>query len=163
MAHASMICNYFKRASIFLMLIIVGITSNLAFCQDNPVNQKLADSLGADSYGMKMYVMAILKTGTAQITDKKLSDSLFVGHMNNIGRLVESGKLIIAGPLEKNEHNYRGIFIFNVKTIDEAKALTKMDRAITSGIFDVEYFNWYGSAALPMYLPVHKKIEKSRH
>ena len=33
-------------------------------------DQKLADSLGADQYGMKPYVIVILKTGKANITDK---------------------------------------------------------------------------------------------
>jgi uncharacterized protein YciI len=155
----SIIGSCFKRTSIFLMLFI----SNAAFCQHTAFDQKLADSLGADSYGMKAYVLAILKTGAAKIDDTKVRDSLFRGHMNNISRLVESGKLTIAGPLQKNDQNYRGIFIFNVKTIAEAKELTKTDPTVTAGIFEIEYFNWYGSAALPVYLPVHKKIEKDKH
>ena len=126
-------------------------------------DQKLADSLGADAYGMKSYVFAILKTGPAKIEEKPVRDSLFRGHMDNINRLVQNGKLIVAGPLQKNDQRYRGIFIFNVKTIEGAKALTKLDPTITSGIFEVEYFNWYGSAALPAYLDVHKKIEKGKH
>jgi uncharacterized protein YciI len=133
-----------------------------AFSQTS-FDKKLADSLGADEYGMKSYVLAILKTGPAKIENKTLRDSLFRGHMDNIGRLVQSGQLIVAGPLQKNDRNYRGIFIFNVKTIEEAKELTRLDPTISSGIFEVEFFNWYGSAALPSYLPVHKKIEKGQH
>src|SRR5215203_1618583 len=71
---------------------------------------KLADSLGGDDYGMKMYVLVILKTGPATF-DKKKTDSLFIGHMSNIGRLARAGKLVVAGPLKKNDRTYRGIFI----------------------------------------------------
>ena len=86
-------------------------------------DKQLADSLGGDDYGMKSYVLVILKTGTATISDKAVTDSLFRGHMQNINRLADAGKLIVAGPLQKNEKTYRGIFILDVKTIDEAKEL----------------------------------------
>jgi len=36
----------------------------------------------------------------------------FRGHLDNINRLVKEEKLVVAGPMCKNEKNYRGIFIF---------------------------------------------------
>lgn len=121
----------------------------------------LADSLGADDYGMKKYLFVILKTGKTIIDDKQLRDSLFKGHMDNIGRLAKEGKLIVAGPIGKNEMNYRGIFIFNVSSREELDKLLKTDPTIEKGIFNVEVFDWYGSAALPTYLPNHDKIQKT--
>ena len=121
---------------------------------------RLAKKLGADEYGMKSYVLVILKTGTNSTTDKKPLDSLFRGHMDNIQRLSAQGKLIVAGPMRKNPNNYRGIFILDVKTQDEAQRLLSTDPTIREKIFDVELYDWYGSAALPTYLPAHTKIEK---
>ena len=121
---------------------------------------RLAKTLGADEYGMKSYVLVILKTGTNTTTDKQTLDSLFRGHMDNIQRLSAQGKLIIAGPMKKNPNNYRGIFILDVKTQDEAHQLLSTDPTIREKIFDVELYDWYGSAALPTYLPAHTKIEK---
>ncbi len=133
-----------------------------AYSQTNPKYDKaLADSLGADENGMKMYVLVMLKTGPAKIEDKKVSDSLFAGHMQNMNRLVGEGKLIVAGPLQKNDKNYRGIFILNVKTVEEGKALVQTDPAVKSGLLDSELYGWYGSAALPMYLPASEKVSKS--
>jgi hypothetical protein len=58
----------------------------------NPKYDKaLADSLGGDDYGMKMYTFVILKTGPNPIHDKKTRDSLFTGHMANINRLASMG------------------------------------------------------------------------
>ena len=74
-------------------------------------NQQLADSLGADDYGMKMYILVILKTGKTKIEDKQKSDSLLMGHLQNIHRLAEAGKLIVAGPMKENAKEYEGIFI----------------------------------------------------
>lgn len=144
-----------------LLTVITLIISLSAFCQSNPKYDKaLADSLGADEYGMKMYVLVLLKTGPVKIEDKKVSDSLFAGHMKNIQRLVDENKLYVAGPLQKNEKNYRGIFILNVKTIDEAKALLQTDPTVKAQVLDAELYGWYGSAALPMYLPASEKVSK---
>lgn len=128
----------------------------------NPKYDKLlADKLGGDDYGMKSYHLVILKTGPNTTTDKELINESFKGHMANIHKLVEEGKLIIAGPLAKNENSFRGIFIFNnVKSTEEVKELLQGDLAIKNGIFDYDIFTWHGSAALPEYLPFSDKIWK---
>lgn len=147
------------------------LTTNLIYGQSktekdtlnaNPNYDKLlADKLGGDDYGMKGYFLVILKTGANTTTDKSLISESFRGHLDNIHRLVKEDKLIVAGPLGKNENNYRGIFILdNIKTIDEAKELLKTDPAIKIGLLDHEIFSWYGSAALPEYLPYSGKIWK---
>ena len=149
----------------YLLLLLLTIAySGTGFCQSsNPNYDKvLADSLGGDDYGMKSYILVILKTGPNKIEDKKILDSLFKGHMENIVRLAASGKLIVAGPLGKNDKTYRGIFILNLKTIDEAKAILDTDPTIKEKVLEAEIYNWYGSAALPTYLPNHNKIEKKQ-
>jgi uncharacterized protein YciI len=141
--------------------LLLSFSVSVSAQSTNPnYDKKLADSLGGDDYGMKSYVLVILKTGTATISDKAVTDSLFRGHMQNINRLANAGKLIVAGPLQKNEKTYRGIFILNVKTIDEAKELLVTDPAVKANLLDSELFTWYGSAALSMYLKFHEKVEK---
>lgn len=120
----------------------------------------LAKKYGADERGMKSYVLVILKTGSSTITDKAFIDSCFSGHMNNINRLVKSGQLIVAGPLGKNENSYRGIFILNTMTLEEAAELMQTDPAIKDKLLEPILFKWYGSAALPAYLDASDKIWK---
>lgn len=124
-------------------------------------DQKLADSLGADQYGMKSYIIVILTTGTAKIEDKTKMNELMSGHMENIGKLAKEGKIVVAGPFSgKNQRDYRGMFIFNTKSKEEAESWVKTDPAVSAGIFNYEIFPWYGSAALPMYLKHHDEIAK---
>jgi uncharacterized protein YciI len=124
-------------------------------------DRTLAEKLGADDYGMKSYIFVILKTGPNTSADQELIRDSFRGHMENIRKLVDEGKLIVAGPLGKNDNNYRGIFILsNVNSIEDAEELLHTDPAIKNGLLDVEIFNWYGSAALPEYLPFSDKIWK---
>ena len=150
------------KHSIYVFLILVFSIS--AYSQNTNPNydSTLAKKLMADDYGMKGYVLVILKTGTNKTDDKKFIDSCFKGHLKNIGRLVDEGKLIVAGPLGKNDNSYRGIFILNVSTIDEANELLQTDPAIKEKLLDTEVYKWYGSAALPVYLEASDKIWKSK-
>lgn len=142
-----------------LLLLFIFFTVTIALYSQE-YDSTLAKSLNADEYGMKKYVLVILKTGSANITDKSILDSLFNGHMNAIKKLSEDGIMVVAGPLQKNENNYRGIFIFNAETIEEAKKLVSEDPTVNAGIFEVEMYSWYGSAALQKLSEIHKTIQK---
>lgn len=122
----------------------------------------LAKKVGADEYGMKNYVFCILKTGPndAKIKSKKKRDEIFGGHMANIQRLADNGKLVLAGPFGTNKRSYRGLFIFNVATVEEARKLVETDPVIKSGIMVAELTPWYGTAATMLINENHKKIAK---
>jgi len=152
------------KIKIYLSLSFLMAT--LSFAQQKKTekpkfNQELATSLGADKYGMKAYTIIMLTTGSAKIEDKAKMGELMKGHMTNIGKLANEGKIIVAGPfLEKNKENYRGMFIFNTKSKEEAESWVKTDPAVAAGVFSYEIFPWYGSAALPLYLKHHDEISK---
>ncbi|SHE76113.1 YciI family protein [Chryseobacterium vrystaatense] len=142
------------------------LTAALSFAQEKKAekpkfNQELATSLGADQYGMKAYTIVMLTTGATKVEDKTKMGELMKGHMANIGKLADEGKIVVAGPfLEKNKENYRGMFIFNTKSKEEAEQWVKTDPAVQAGVFSYEIFPWYGSAALPLYLKHHEEISK---
>ena len=104
----------------------------------------------------------MLKTGTNTTATKDESQKLFEGHMDNIGRLAKEGKLVVAGPFMKNERNYRGIYIFNASSIEEAKEFVTTDPAVQSNLLEAELTLWYGSAALQETLKIHEKIDKTK-
>lgn len=124
---------------------------------------ELAKKLGADERGMKTYVLCILKTGPkdAEVTGDARKE-VFAGHFANIGRLADEGKLVVAGPFGKNDKAYRGLYIFNVATVEEAETLVVLDPAVKAGVFVYELTPWYGSAAMMVVTETHKKIEKPK-
>ncbi|MEM9052414.1 MAG: YciI family protein [Bacteroidota bacterium] len=128
--------------------------------QDSSYDPELAIELGADDYGMKMYSFVILKTGPVEVTNEDSVSFYMSGHLANISRLAEEGKLSVAGPFGPNDLDYRGLFIIDAQTTEEAQELLSTDPAIARGIFETEIIPWYGSAALPTYLENHTKIEK---
>ncbi len=151
------------KKNLLLSLFLIFSASSFGQTTNPNYDSTLARRLGADDYGMKKYVLVILKTGTNTTTDKSLIDSLFAGHMSNMIRLENLGKLIVAGPIGKNEDNWRGIFILNTATFDEASTLLQTDPAIKGKLLEPELYYWYGSAALPEYLKASDRIWKKTY
>jgi uncharacterized protein YciI len=161
-----------RKHYIFCVLIVI-----LAGCNSTPTANKdeiassgeavigydslLAQQLGADAYGMRQYVMAFLKAGPNRSQDSATAAQLQRAHLDNIFRLADEGKLILAGPfLDKGE--IRGIYVFDVKTVEEAAALTATDPAIQAGRLVMELHPWYGSAAMMKINEISKMITKEK-
>lgn len=123
-------------------------------------DQALAKKVGADDFGMKHYVFVVLKSGANPSKDQKAIDSCFGGHLQNIKRLAAAKQLLVAGPFGKNDSDFRGLFILNVPTIEEAKKLLETDPAIKADFLKPELYPWYGSAALSEYLDASDKVWK---
>lgn len=154
----------FRMLGAFLALAI----ANIGWPQpggddDQPLAAKydaeLAKQLGADRYGMRHYVLAILKTGPNDASiEGEEREEIFKGHFANIQRLAAEGRLVLAGPFGENEQAFRGLFLLAVPTIEEGRALTRTDPAVKAGVFVVEYLPWYGSAALMQVNDIHARI-----
>lgn len=114
---------------------------------------------GADDYGMKKFVFAFLKRGPNRDLDSAKAAELQSAHLQNINRLAEERKLVLAGPFF-GDGDLRGIYVFDVPTIEEAEALTNTDPAIQQGSLVMELMEWYGSAALLEINDIHMSIMK---
>ncbi len=157
-------------SSLAVIILLTGCNSNPTVVKDEITQSKeevitydslLAKQLGADAYGMKQYVMAFLKAGPNRNLDSAAAVQLQRAHLDNIFRLADEGKLVLAGPfLDKGE--IRGIYVFNVTTVEEAAELTSTDPAIQAGSLVMELHPWYGSAGLMKINEISKRIEKEQ-
>jgi uncharacterized protein YciI len=69
------------------------------------------------------------------------TEELQKAHLANVNRLAEMKKLVVAGPFG-DKGNLRGIFVFKVASLDEAKALTATDPAVQAGRLAVDLHPW---------------------
>ncbi len=125
----------------------------------NGYDSAMAAAYEADQYGMHSYVMAFLKAGPNRSQSPEEAAEIQRAHLNNINRLAEEGKLVLAGPF-MDTGEVRGIYVFAVESVDEARKLTETDPAIQAGRLVMELKPWYGSAALMGLNEVHKKISR---
>ena len=150
------------------LLLVIGVASlstaqkNLAGDtnrQDTVFNAILAQEVGADDYGMRTYVMALLKSGPNRSADSLSRATLQRAHLDNIIRLAKEGKLVLAGPfLDGGE--IRGIYVFAVENLEEAKTLTETDPAVQAGSLIMELHPWYGAAGLMKLEEIQKQITR---
>ncbi|HEX5755215.1 MAG TPA: YciI family protein [Arenimonas sp.] len=119
----------------------------------------LAQRTGADERGMRSYVLVILKTGPKRMEDAEARKAMFAGHFANMERLSKAGKLVMAGPFAQDAEGWRGLFLFAVADVEEAKALTQTDPVIVEGEMVAEYHRWYGSAAAMLIPELHNQLQ----
>ena len=122
-------------------------------------DEELATRLGADELGMRQYVLVILKTGPNKVPAGPERDEMFRGHFANMKRLSEEGKLALAGPLDGVD-GWRGLFVFAVEEIEQARQLTETDPVIIKGEMIAEYHKYYGSAALMLVRDTHARVAR---
>lgn len=156
-----------RRTLPLLLLVLVACMAPVLFAEEpaaapaSPYDAELAKKLGADERGMRMYVLCILKTGPkdAEVQGDARKE-IFKGHFENIERLANEGKLAVAGPFGKNDKSYRGLYIFNVATVEEAEKLVTLDPAVAAGVFIPDLTLWYGSAGMMVVNDTHNRIAK---
>ncbi|GGK88917.1 YciI family protein [Rufibacter glacialis] len=122
------------RFLLLLALFLCGATTLSA--QTKPVAKEPAEG------EMKVYYLAFLKKGPNRGHDSLTAAKIQEAHMAHINKMAADGKLTLAGPF-MDDGDMRGIFIFNVKTMEEAKALTEADPAVKAGRLIMELHPWY--------------------
>jgi uncharacterized protein len=98
---------------------------------------------GDTTYVMRRYVMVLLYRGKkAHKYSKEEKAKIQAGHMENIGRLANEGKLLVAGPFG-DDTDLRGIFILDCESVEEAEKLVNTDPAVIAGTLRMELHPWW--------------------
>lgn len=152
-----------KKIAAFATLAALLAATCLASAQqpDRAYDAALATRLGADDYGMRSYVLVILKTGPKPMPAGPERDEMFKGHFANMKRLADEGKLVLAGPFD-GAQGWRGLFLLAVKDIEEAKRLAATDPVLAKEEMVAEFHKYYGSAALMQIPETHERLAKKK-
>ena len=124
--------------NIFLLASSLFIFSISAYSQKDSLAKKPEEKI-------KQFWLVILKTGPKdkEITDTAERNKIFAGHFDNMNRLHSEGILKAAGPFGKNDFTWRGLFILDCKTKEEAEAYVKTDPSVVAGVFVFDIVPWY--------------------
>ena len=69
------------------------------------------------------------------------TEAIQKAHLANIGRLAEMKKLVVAGPFG-DDGTLRGIFVFRVASLEEARTLAETDPAVKAGRLALQIHPW---------------------
>ena len=140
--------KYLQLGVFILALILCGAGAQAQSLKKQPAKKAQPKAAPAsksttetDMGQMKTYYMALLKRGPYQPTDTAEVNGIQRAHMAHIRQMAADGKLVMAGPCLDNG-DLRGIFIFDVATLEEAKKLTEADPAVKAGKLIMELHPW---------------------
>ncbi len=118
------------KAGIFLVMLLL-------------VSGILTPSLAEPEHEMTTYYMGLIYRGenwTAERTPETMR--IQKEHLANISRLAKTGELLLAGPFG-DDTDLRGIFVFEVDSLEKAEELVRTDPAVKAGRLRVELHPWY--------------------
>ena len=111
-----------------------------------------APAAAAKKFAMRTYTFVLLKRGPAWSAEETPETKrIFEGHMANIRAMGKAGKLVLAGPLDApadDKDAYAGLFVLDVASEAEARALLAQDPAVAAGRLVAELRSWYGPAGI---------------
>lgn len=65
-------------------------------------------------------------------------------HLAHLTKMSELGKMVIAGPLgDQADPSYRGVCLYRVGSLEEARRLAESDPMVQAGWLKVEVMTWY--------------------
>lgn len=89
----------------------------------------------------EQFVFGFLMRGTATGQSTAEAQAIQKGHLAYMDELHKQGKLVAAGPFADNS-DYRGIVIYRVATVEEARKLAAEDPAVKAGRLRIEARPW---------------------
>jgi uncharacterized protein YciI len=76
--------------------------------------------------------------------DDATADLLQRQHLGHFANMKEAGYLKVAGPLvDQPDESWRGICLYQVGSLAEARRLAESDPAVRAGRFSIDVMNWF--------------------
>ncbi|MFO0830485.1 MAG: YciI family protein [Phycisphaerales bacterium] len=141
-----------KKHVLVMMGLLLGL-GPLAACVSSAAGKRGRDEVP--------YAFIYLKTGpdSASHTPEQKQE-IFKGHMSNMQRLAKEKTLIIAGPFVKpRDSSWRGLFIFDGVSIEEARRIAATDPGVSSGEFVTDIRAAWGPPSLRDALKLEEELQ----
>ena len=139
----------------FVKNLVLIMISLVAFTQNLTAQTKTANTKQRLEHQIAQYWFVMLISGDKRTQDSATTAKIQEGHMANINKLYQEGKLKVAGPFG-DEGIWKGIFIFDCAIKEEVEKLLSADPAIAAGRLSYEIHPWW-TAAIGSFKPVKPK------
>ncbi len=92
-----------------------------------------------------LYELIVLRRATDAAPLDETTENLIQGqHLGHFAAMKDAGHLKVAGPLiEQPDDSWRGICLYQVGSLSEARRLAESDPAVRAGRFSIDAMNWY--------------------
>ena len=121
-----------------LMLLILILPMFTTAQEEKNLNEK---------FEMKEYYLVFLKEGPHRNQDSVTASKIQERHLAYLTKMYDDDKMSICGPL-MDENAIKGMCVYHVGSLEEAKRLAEGDPAVKSGRLLVEVHPWYSAKGM---------------
>jgi uncharacterized protein YciI len=122
---------------------LLGLTTELRAAEPTSAASSSPHASGTPMEFDSFILVLLVHPANAPDMPKAELDKLMEGHMANMRRLADEGKLFKAGPTEDfSGRNVRGIFIFKTDSFEQAREWVKTDPTVKAGRLVPEFMKW---------------------
>lgn len=119
----------------------------LAACATTPPanGSSTASAPIAASPEFEVYQLVLLRRGPSWTPGStEALKELQAQHLAHLGAMAEQGKMVAAGPFgDQDDETLRGLCLYRVGSVDEARGLAEQDPMVQAGRLKVEVMSWY--------------------
>jgi uncharacterized protein YciI len=117
----------------------ISLAMVVSLCSCAGADRRVRADLGP---GSQVFVFSYLLLDEPEQLPKDELSAVVKGHRSNIEQLSEAGTLLIAGPLFEPVigEGYSGLFVFDVRTIEDGLRLFNTDPAVQAKVFKPEMY-----------------------
>jgi uncharacterized protein len=124
--------------------VLLGLAAGLRAAEPTTAASASPHASGTPMEFDSFILVLLVRPPNAPEKPKAELDQLQEGHMANMRRLADEGKLFKAGPTEDfSGRNVRGIFILKTDSLEQAKEWVATDPSVKAGRLAPEFMKWY--------------------
>lgn len=90
------------------------------------------------------YQLVLLRRGprATEIPESEL-EAIQKAHIGHLDKMAEEGAIVAAGPFDdQSDDSFRGMCLYRVGSVEEARTLAEQDPAVKAGRLRVEVMTW---------------------
>lgn len=143
------------RSLLLVVAFVPLLVAPPGWCQEAPPEEEPAPQAPApmefDTYQL---VLLVRPAERAELPPERVQE-IQAAHIGHLGRMAREGHLVAAGPFgDQEDERLRGLALYRVGSVEEARRLAEADPAVQAGRLEVEVMTWYtekGALAFPAF------------
>lgn len=137
-----------------LLLASPPARSQDASTEEEPAAQAQTEAPAPMEFDSYQLVLLKRPAERAELPPERVQE-IQAAHIGHLTRMAEEGHLVVAGPFgDQEDETLRGLALYRVESVDEARRLAEADPAVQAGRLEVEVMTWYtdkGALAFPTF------------
>jgi len=131
------------RLSLSTAVLIAGILGWVGHSGEVGSQEKPGREDARREFDTYQFVLLKRPSSVASIPDDEVEEIQSL-HLAHLARLTKTGQLAVAGPFgDQEDESLRGLAIYRVGSLEEARRLAEADPAVQAGRLEVEIMTWY--------------------